>query len=165
MIGLTESVTAAPFDFKDHHTTGIMLETIHPRSKFPDSAMPKHSCGAGRCYHVPMKVQRVYVDTSVLGGCFDVEFATWSSGLITDFRKGTFRAVLSQVVVAEVEDAPLPVRRVYEELVTLGSEVVSFSSEARQLADAYQQRGIVSPKYYIDGLTSHLQLLRKSTYS
>jgi hypothetical protein len=106
-----------------------------------------------------MKVQRVYVDTSVLGGCFDVEFATWSSGLITDFRKGTFRAVLSQVVVA------LPVRRVYEELVTLGSEVVSFSSEARQLADAYQQRGIVSPKYYIDGLTSHLQLLRKSTYS
>jgi hypothetical protein len=112
-----------------------------------------------------MKVQRVYVDTSVLGGCFDVEFATWSNGLITDFRKGTFRAVLSQVVVAEVEDAPLPVRRVYEELVTLGSEVVSFSSEARQLADAYQQRGIVSPKYYIDGLTSHLQLLRKSTYS
>ncbi len=47
-----------------------------------------------------------------------MEFATWSNGLITDFRKGTFRAVLSQGVVAEVEDAPLQVRRVHEELVT-----------------------------------------------
>jgi hypothetical protein len=29
-----------------------------------------------------MKIQRVYVDTSVLGGCFDVEFAQWSLALV-----------------------------------------------------------------------------------
>jgi hypothetical protein len=29
---------------------------------------------------------RIYIDTSVLGGCFDEEFARWSNGLIRDFR-------------------------------------------------------------------------------
>jgi hypothetical protein len=33
-----------------------------------------------------MKPLRIYIDTSVLGGCFDVEFAEWSNGLIGDFR-------------------------------------------------------------------------------
>ena len=42
-----------------------------------------------------MKRLRVYVDTSVLGGCFDPEFATWSQSLIEDFRRGYFVPVLS----------------------------------------------------------------------
>jgi hypothetical protein len=29
-----------------------------------------------------MERSRIYVDTSVLGGCFDSEFAVWSNGLI-----------------------------------------------------------------------------------
>jgi len=29
-----------------------------------------------------MKILRIYVDTSVVGGCFDPEFAPWSNGLI-----------------------------------------------------------------------------------
>jgi len=37
-----------------------------------------------------MRKQRIYVDTSVIGGCFDPEFEVWSNGLIDDFRKGRF---------------------------------------------------------------------------
>jgi hypothetical protein len=33
-----------------------------------------------------MKTQRIYLDTSVIGGCHDKEFASWSKGLIKDFR-------------------------------------------------------------------------------
>jgi hypothetical protein len=33
-----------------------------------------------------MRTLRVYTDTSVLGGCFDPEFAPWSNGLVGDFR-------------------------------------------------------------------------------
>lgn len=29
---------------------------------------------------------RIYVDTSVIGGCFDAEFVTWSDALMRDFR-------------------------------------------------------------------------------
>jgi hypothetical protein len=34
-----------------------------------------------------MKKIRIYVDTSVIGGCFDPEFEKWSSGLFRDFEK------------------------------------------------------------------------------
>jgi hypothetical protein len=52
-----------------------------------------------------MKKLRIYVDTSVIGGCFDPEFQAWSNGLIEDFRIGTFRLVLSDVTAAEIERA------------------------------------------------------------
>jgi hypothetical protein len=31
-----------------------------------------------------MKNQRVYIDTSVIGGCFDIEFEEWSKRLFED---------------------------------------------------------------------------------
>jgi hypothetical protein len=52
-----------------------------------------------------MKILRVNIDTSVIGGCFDVEFAAWSNGLMEDFRRGHFRHVLSDVIAAEVRSA------------------------------------------------------------
>ena len=42
-----------------------------------------------------MKRLRIYVDTSVIGGCFDPEFRAWSNGLIKDFRARRFHLVLS----------------------------------------------------------------------
>jgi len=55
-------------------------------------------------------MQRIYVDTSVIGGCFDPEFQEWSNGLIEDFRKRIFRLVLSDVTSAEMVRAPEPVQ-------------------------------------------------------
>jgi rRNA-processing protein FCF1 len=57
-----------------------------------------------------MKILRVYLDTSVIGGCFDTEFALWSNGLMQDFLGGHFRPVLSEVVAGEIRSAPEPVR-------------------------------------------------------
>ena len=68
-------------------------------------------------YDYPMKVQRVYIDTSVLGGCFEVEFTQWSNALMNDFRTGRLKPVLSKVVEAEVQDAPESVQTLYIELV------------------------------------------------
>ncbi|MBM3892600.1 MAG: type II toxin-antitoxin system VapC family toxin, partial [Verrucomicrobia bacterium] len=53
-----------------------------------------------------MKKLRIYVDTSVLGGCFDPEFAAWSNGLVEDFRRGIFVPVVSDVTGAEIGAAP-----------------------------------------------------------
>jgi hypothetical protein len=64
-----------------------------------------------------VKRLRVYVDTSVLGGCFDPEFATWSQSLIEDFRRGYFVPVLSEVTAAEVAAAPSRVRDLHAELL------------------------------------------------
>jgi len=99
-----------------------------------------------------MKVQRVYLDTSVIGGCFDEEFAPWSNGLMKDIRLGNFRAVTSEVVAAEVEPAPEKVRAKYHELGEYGATVVEVTAEVIELADAYERRGILSPSYRDDGL-------------
>ncbi|MCI5131434.1 MAG: hypothetical protein D3904_07880 [Candidatus Electrothrix sp. EH2] len=48
-----------------------------------------------------MKIQRIYTDTSVIGGCFDSEFTKWSNGLMQDFKLGTFKPLLSEIVRAE----------------------------------------------------------------
>jgi len=40
--------------------------------------------------------QRVYIDTSVIGGCFDLEFEEWSNKLFDDFKLGKRIAVVSE---------------------------------------------------------------------
>lgn len=99
-----------------------------------------------------MKVPRVYIDTSVIGGCFDAEFAVWSNALVRDGRLGRLRLVLSDVVALEVVGAPEPVREAYADLLSDGPEVLTTSQEAVELAARYQARGIPTPKYVTDGL-------------
>ena len=60
---------------------------------------------------------RIYVDTSVIGGCFDVEFVTWSDALIRDFRAKRLVPVLSDVTAAEIAAAPVAVRVLHQELL------------------------------------------------
>lgn len=103
-----------------------------------------------------MKRQRVYTDTSVIGGCFDAEFERWSNGLFQDFRLGLFAPVVSSVVFAEVEDAPEPVQKAYDELLSLGAEILLVTDEALNLADAYLERGVLTPKFYDDA--THIAL-------
>lgn len=99
-----------------------------------------------------MKIQRIYIDTSVIGGCFDPEFAEWSNGLVADFRNGIFQPLLSEVTAAEIADAPEDVQTVYAELMSLNAETLTVEESALELADEYQKRGILSPNFYGDGL-------------
>lgn len=98
-----------------------------------------------------MKLRRVYIDTSVIGGCLDEEFAPWSNGLVEDFRQGLYVPVVSEVVVAALEPAPAEVREKYNE-VRAWAEIVEVTEEAIALAEMYQARGILTPKFYDDGL-------------
>jgi len=98
-----------------------------------------------------MRKQRIYVDTSVLGGCFDPEFEMWSNGLIDDFRKGRFRLVLSDVTAAEIEHAPEPVRELHAELLSI-AELLPVREEALDVLAAYERHGILSPRFRNDML-------------
>lgn len=98
-----------------------------------------------------MKTGRIYVDTSVLGGCFDAEFAVWSNGLVEDFRRGIYRPVLSDVTAIEVVRAPERVRNLHREVVALG-ELVSATEEVVGLVEAYEHHGILGARYRNDML-------------
>jgi len=99
-----------------------------------------------------MKIQRIYIDTSVIGGCFDLEFAEWSNGLVADFRAGIFQPLLSEVIAAEIEEAPENVQLIYAELMSLTPVILTVEDSALELADEYQNRGILASNFYADGL-------------
>lgn len=99
-----------------------------------------------------MKIQRVYLDTSVIGGCFDNEFSRWSNTLIQDFRDGTFRPLVSETTEREIEEAPDEIQQLYAELLTLKAEVLKVDEATIELANHYQRRRILTPKFYDDGV-------------
>ena len=99
-----------------------------------------------------MKRQRVYVDTSVLGGCFDPEFAPWSNTLMHDFRSGRLAPVLSEVAAAEVIGAPETVRGLHAELLELGADLLPVTTEVLALLRAYEARGILGERFRNDML-------------
>lgn len=99
-----------------------------------------------------MKKLRIYIDTSVIGGWFDAEFSDWSNSLMKDFVAGTFIPIVSDVVAAEIEDAPEAVRQKYDELASGEHEFSVVTEEVIELADAYQRRGVLTAKFYDDGL-------------
>ena len=99
-----------------------------------------------------MKKLRIYVDTSVLGGCFDSEFERWSNRLVETFRRGKYVAVLSGVTAAEVERAPEQIRQIHAELISGGAELLLVSPEAMDLLAKYELRKILGPKFRNDML-------------
>jgi predicted nucleic acid-binding protein len=94
----------------------------------------------------------VYLDTSVIGGCFDVEFSKWSSALFTDFRDGIYIPVISDLVEAEIQDAPEKIKSKLIELFEMDCEILRTDDDSIDLANQYQERGILSPKFFNDGL-------------
>lgn len=50
-----------------------------------------------------MKIQRIYLDTSVFGGLYDEEFQYYTELLFERIRKSEFEIVLSNVTEQELE--------------------------------------------------------------
>lgn len=98
-----------------------------------------------------MKLLRVYVDTSVIGGCFDEEFAEWSTALVEDFRRRRFQCVVSDVTAAEVAMAPEPIRDLFDELLR-EAESLHVNPEALELLAAYESHTILGPRFRNDML-------------
>jgi hypothetical protein len=97
-----------------------------------------------------MKKTRIYVDTSVIGGCCDPEFQEWSRGLLADFQAGIFSLVLSELTDAEIQDAPDEVKNVYLDFRECADEIIELSSEAIELADAYVKHNILPANFRND---------------
>ena len=93
---------------------------------------------------------RVYVDTSVIGGCLDDEFAEWSLQLMQEFTDGKKVAVLSDITLQELETAPEAVKSQLKEFMPDCREYVTLNGEAVQLAQAYLREGALTEKYLLD---------------
>lgn len=94
--------------------------------------------------------QHVYIDTSVIGGCFDEEFAVWSLKLFDEFRAGSKTAVVSDLTRRELEGAPRNVKNILLSLPEGNVENVFLSDEAERLASHYLKNVVIGKKHIVD---------------
>ncbi len=95
---------------------------------------------------------RVYIDTSVIGGCLDEEFKEWSLRLFSEFASGRKIAVISDLTRSELEPAPDEIKAILDRIPLSGREAISLGEEARVLANAYQRDGAAGPNLIVDAL-------------
>jgi len=86
---------------------------------------------------------RIYVDTSVIGGCLDKEFEVESNTLIGMARRGEVVLIVSYLLLDELDAAPEPVRAILETLPSESIELLERSQEAEALRDYYLEYGVL----------------------
>ena len=97
---------------------------------------------------------RIYVDTSVFGGCFDPEFDIWSNRLIDLFKIGKYKAVISEVSEFELKFAPFHIKQILTDIPNKNLEIATLSKEAIELSEHYLKEKIVNKKSLSD--TQHI---------
>jgi hypothetical protein len=93
---------------------------------------------------------RIYTDTSVIGGCLDMEFASSSLQLFENFKSGSAIIVVSSLTLLELEDAPAMVQAVLKGVSVENIEYVEFTKEAGELAQLYISEGVIGEKSRVD---------------
>lgn len=92
-----------------------------------------------------MRRLKIYVDNSVIGGCFDSEFSQASWGLIELARTGHVILLVSDILIEELLRAPNNVKDLLDSLPDLCLERVFSSWESIRLRDCYLSSGVVGP--------------------
>ena len=96
------------------------------------------------------KPQRIYVDTSVVGGCFDDEFRGYSVALFDEARSGQILLVVSDTTLAEISLAPARVRNLLAGLPQACIEYFPQCELSEALAGAYIDQAVVPARMLAD---------------
>lgn len=115
-----------------------------------------------KCFIIIFELMKVYTDTSVIGGCFDEEFAEWSNALFQEFISGSKQIMLSDLTLQELDLARQEVRdkvNVIPDKFIIG---VTIDDEVIHLAETYIFEGALTNKSYNDALHIALATLNNS---
>ena len=100
----------------------------------------------------PYGKRRIYVDTSVIGGCEEAEFREASRRLLEWCVRGEVTLLLSPVLLEELERAPARVREVLDAVPSAHTELLEKPEAAQGLARQYIDRGALTARMYADAL-------------
>ena len=87
--------------------------------------------------------QRIYIDTSVVGGFFDTEFDTATKQFFKRLENKEVIFVVSDLLDLELLNAPIRVKELLHKYPTECFERVELTKEAITLADTYITEGVV----------------------
>lgn len=97
-----------------------------------------------------MKTPTLYLDTSAIGGYFDVEWMDDTRELWKQRAAGQWRFLASGLVAQELIGAPDNVRRLFADTFDPAADLLLATAEAETLAQAYLAAGVVTAKFADD---------------
>ena len=97
-----------------------------------------------------MRKNRIYADTSVFGGVFDPEFASFSIRFFDEVRKGRHVLLMSDITLQELDNAPLQVRQLVAGVPSHMIETHIFNREMGELREAYLSAKVVARRWRDD---------------
>lgn len=107
---------------------------------------------------------RIYIDTSVFGGYFDIEFEEFTRPLFERILNKEIKIVFSSVTEDEVEGAPDKVKQLIRSLPQDIVEFVEVNDEAYELAKTYISEKVVGKTSFDDCLHIALATIHKADY-
>jgi len=90
-----------------------------------------------------MVKQRVYIDTSVVGGYYDDEFCSDTRKLFERIINDDFKVYLSEISRLELLPAPKHIQEVINLIPPKSLIFLEFTDEAKQLAELYVNEKIL----------------------
>ena len=88
-------------------------------------------------------MDRIYVDTSVFGGYFEIEFEQWTKPFIEKFVIGDYKLLYSQLTEIELKRSPERVQNLVKSIPLEHMEFLPVSDAAVHLANQYIHENVV----------------------
>ena len=88
-------------------------------------------------------MERIYADTSIFGGYFEIEFEQWTKPFIEKFIIGEYKLLYSQLTEIELKNAPEPVRNLIKLIPEQQIEFLEITNTAVNLVDMYVKENVV----------------------
>ena len=96
--------------------------------------------------------QRIYIDTSVVGGFYDIEFKDYTIPFFERVKNKEIILVCSDLLEKELQDAPKQVKEVIKNLPADCIEYIQITDEAIDLAKEYVSEKVVGKTSFEDCL-------------
>lgn len=96
------------------------------------------------------RVERIYIDNSVFGACFEARWPEPSNRLLDSLAPGRRVALVSDVTIRELANAPPHVRD--RALALRAADFISTDDEIERLADRFIPAGVVTRNHRTDAL-------------
>ena len=106
--------------------------------------------------------QRIYIDTSVVGGYYDIEFMDYTRPLFDKIKHGKIIVIYSNLLEKELQNAPQKVKEVIKTLPADNAEYIEISDESIDLAQKYVDENVVGKSSFEDCLHIALATLTRA---
>ncbi len=108
--------------------------------------------------------QKLYIDTSVFGGYYDIEFKEFTIPLFDRINNGEFILLYSAVTQDELVNAPEKVQQLMTSVNIDSSEFLEITNEAIDLATEYITEKVVGKTSFADCLHIAIATIHKADY-